>query len=624
MLKRHLLFMLAIICCFNLFCAQSSLAIVIDRNYPGVDEGGRIFLSGEVGSLTITENCTVKVEAGKNLKIDGNLELINGSIVFLGNGTLKVEKHLTMKNGGITGLSQGVKVRTEIAGNVTLGHEESSYDSGSIAGEVRIGGDLLVVVGSINSIGQSYVKGNTRFIGGFVRVSGEFVIHGDLTGANNGDGTFDYVRAQLSTVGSDTIGKIVVLGNAKLADCSGRDPLTSFEVKGDIDLLTTAYDNYLFDNLILSADIDQRVNVASDGDSGDVKFGMLVVKNTSATGVSFSGARIACNSIYTDGAPIHNGNFLSVTLESDVTFKSGLTLYYMNQNGHSMTVEGDIQAQQLANAKDTELIVQGDVTVSQYFTVNGNTVVQGSLALGYVDLRVNSFGRLMVTGDIIGSESNSEFTGGGTVEVKGDFLHFKQDLYVHAVPPKLILSGDKGQRVEFDGQIFLKRFENNNSSSAGVQFVEHRVGFGEFIHNCRPCTFSVEWDSFNDTDFDGQRDNVDAYPEDPTRWEPEGICLAVTRDFDKDGMDDGDELKYFGNASQAPTDDYDQDGLSNAWELKHGFDPINFSDAAFDIDGDGYTNLQEFLAGTDPKDPASVPTSSTAFNPAAINLLLLN
>jgi len=46
--------------------------------------------------------------------------------------------------------------------------------------------------------------------------------------------------------------------------------------------------------------------------------------------------------------------------------------------------------------------------------------------------------------------------------------------------------------------------------------------------------------------------------------------------------------------------DSDHDGMPDEWEKKYGLDPNDPSDAAKDLDGDGYTNLEEYLNGTDP------------------------
>jgi hypothetical protein len=51
---------------------------------------------------------------------------------------------------------------------------------------------------------------------------------------------------------------------------------------------------------------------------------------------------------------------------------------------------------------------------------------------------------------------------------------------------------------------------------------------------------------------------------------------------------------------EGPTDS-DHDGMPDDWERRHKFDPRDASDGASDADGDGYTNVEEYLNGTDPR-----------------------
>ncbi|MSU36593.1 MAG: hypothetical protein EXS36_16135 [Pedosphaera sp.] len=51
--------------------------------------------------------------------------------------------------------------------------------------------------------------------------------------------------------------------------------------------------------------------------------------------------------------------------------------------------------------------------------------------------------------------------------------------------------------------------------------------------------------------------------------------------------------------------DLDQDCVGDEWELQFGYSPNNPNDARLDDDGDGQTTLQEFIAGTDPRDRQS-------------------
>ena len=46
--------------------------------------------------------------------------------------------------------------------------------------------------------------------------------------------------------------------------------------------------------------------------------------------------------------------------------------------------------------------------------------------------------------------------------------------------------------------------------------------------------------------------------------------------------------------------DSDGDGMDDAWEIAHGLNPNSAADASGNADSDGFTNLTEYLLGTNP------------------------
>jgi hypothetical protein len=52
-----------------------------------------------------------------------------------------------------------------------------------------------------------------------------------------------------------------------------------------------------------------------------------------------------------------------------------------------------------------------------------------------------------------------------------------------------------------------------------------------------------------------------------------------------------------------PYTDSDKDGLPDDWETAHGLNPKDAADAVTDLNGDGYTNIEDFINGLDPRAP---------------------
>jgi hypothetical protein len=62
-----------------------------------------------------------------------------------------------------------------------------------------------------------------------------------------------------------------------------------------------------------------------------------------------------------------------------------------------------------------------------------------------------------------------------------------------------------------------------------------------------------------------------------------------------DAQEDVGGWDDYPEAHRAATWDTDRDGMPDDWEKKAGLDPANPADGNQDRDGDGYTNLEEYL-----------------------------
>lgn len=76
-------------------------------------------------------------------------------------------------------------------------------------------------------------------------------------------------------------------------------------------------------------------------------------------------------------------------------------------------------------------------------------------------------------------------------------------------------------------------------------------------------------------------------------------ALGSAGEIDSDGDDIVDSID---------TDD-DNDGMTDTWENANGLNPL-VDDSGIDADGDGFSNLEEYAADTDPQSGTSVPSAS--------------
>ena len=96
-----------------------------------------------------------------------------------------------------------------------------------------------------------------------------------------------------------------------------------------------------------------------------------------------------------------------------------------------------------------------------------------------------------------------------------------------------------------------------------------------------------------------------------------GGAITEVTDTDGDGLKDYQELVVYNTDRESS--DTDDDKMPDGWEVEYGLNPLA-NDASLDKDYDGYLNLQEYQAGSDPSDPNSHPSKAMPWIP----LLLLD
>src|SRR5262245_10250924 len=75
------------------------------------------------------------------------------------------------------------------------------------------------------------------------------------------------------------------------------------------------------------------------------------------------------------------------------------------------------------------------------------------------------------------------------------------------------------------------------------------------------------------------------------------VIRQISELVDKGIITDISQVGGYPTYGGEPYADADHDGMPSDWETKHGLNPNDASDAAMDLNGDGYTNIEDFLNG---------------------------
>lgn len=113
----------------------------------------------------------------------------------------------------------------------------------------------------------------------------------------------------------------------------------------------------------------------------------------------------------------------------------------------------------------------------------------------------------------------------------------------------------------------------------------------------------------------GQVGQAEASPEHSARTAAAGYEASWVKELEdlvKVGfITDPEQVGGYPTYPGEPHLDTDGDGLPDKWEKMHSLDPRHASDATTDANGDGYTNIEDFINGLDPQAPPTDWTDLT-------------
>ena len=446
-------------------------------------------------------------------------------------------------------------------------------------------GNVFLSGATLNLNGKDLtVKGNLIHTGGTLNVNGgRLVVEGDYRIQSWSGTNYSYSSGVLKMINSAD--KVIVAGDFVMDSTQNHSTyLTAgeLEIAGDFTQLSTYVNSYTPYNFNATGThrvklVGNDLQTVSFSDPGVSHFNYMDHLNSSVAGVEWD-SQIAIK-------------LPSGLLGGNISLVSGT----LDLHGETVTIQGDlIQRGGRVHINGGSLIIEGDYRIQ---TPSGTDYSYSSGAL----IMTNNADTVRVSGDFVmdSTKNHSANLTAGELEIAGDFTQLST--YVNSYTPynfnatgthRVKLVGGDLQTVYFadPGVSRFNVWELRNTSTAGVVTVAKTIVSTLFDHHRNVFTlFDNASANFVDYDGDGIKDHLDTYPTDP-------LNLV-------DSLDD------------------DNDNIPDLVEIANGLNPLNKDDALLDKDGDGYSNIEEFLAGTDISDSNSMPLPETPVITPDLNTL---
>jgi hypothetical protein len=432
----------------------------------------------------------------------------------------------------------------------------------SAAGDVNNDGYADVIVGAYGDGNNGTNSGSARIFSG---------LDGAILYSFNGDSSYGNFGFSVSTAGdvnNDGFADVIVgaygdvnngsrSGSARIF--SGLDGAILYTFNGDSNSDAFGY------------------SVSAAGDVNNDGYADVIV---GAYGDDNNGSRSGSARIFSglDGAILYTFN--GDSSDDDFGFSvSGAG--DVNNDGFADVIVGAYGDDNNGSSSGSARIFSG-LDGSVLYTFNGDSINDnfGTSVSAAGDVNNDGFADVIVGAN--GDDNNGSYSGSASIFSGADGTII---VTINGYSPSNQLGVSVAAAGDVDGDGYDEVIVGTANNTARIVSIHGDWDGDGFDNTSDPYPY-IYMDSNSDFDNDGLSDF----------YELSSLTDVFDADSDDDGLNDGDEVTIY--LSDPLVIDTDGDSLLDGFEADNGLDPTDSNDIYGDVDGDGLSNIVEFLLGT--------------------------